>query len=307
MDVTKANDALLDSWKLALLGGTRRMSARTVKHYLDELHRFAGWLEAHARPSEEPGDLAAVTRRDVEAWVVDLRAAGIADNTVRNRWVALRNFYGWASREGEVEPNPVADLVVAKPNPPAPDVLTDGDIKALLKACDGREFVDRRDMAMFRLMLATGMRVSECCDLTLADLDLANRVVMIRHGKGDRARLVRFDPQTAAALDRYKRARARHRLAGLPNLWVGHRGPMTRKGVPNRLDLRAGAAGIGHVHPHQLRHTFAHRFLTNGGNEGDLQKLGGWENADVMRRYGSALATDRALAAYDNVSPMEGL
>ena len=58
-------------------------------------------------------------------------------------------------------------------------------------------------------------------------------------------------------------------------------------------------AGIGHVHPHMLRHTFAHRFLEQGGTEGDLQQLGGWESAEVMRRYGSARAVDRALAAYD--------
>jgi integrase len=70
------------------------------------------------------------------------------------------------------------------------------------------------------------------------------------------------------------------------------------------LRTRAEQAGVGHVHPHQLRHTWAHSYLQAGGNEGDLQRLGGWENADIMRRYGAARAVDRALAAYDNVNPM---
>ena len=56
-----------------------------------------------------------------------------------------------------------------------------------------------------------------------------------------------------------------------------------------------------------LRHAFAHRFLEAGGTEGSLQRLGGWESAEVMRRYGSARADDRALAEYDHADPMEGL
>jgi integrase len=77
--------------------------------------------------------------------------------------------------------------------------------------------------------------------------------------------------------------------------------------VPSILSKRATAAGIGHVHPHMLRHTWADAYLSGGGNEGDLQKLGGWENSDIMRRYGSARATDRALAAYDDVDHMRDL
>ena len=73
------------------------------------------------------------------------------------------------------------------------------------------------------------------------------------------------------------------------------------------LSKRCEIAGVDHIHPHQLRHTWADRWLAAGGNEGDLQRLGGWENSDVMRRYGAARAVDRALASYDTTNPMEGL
>ena len=153
-------------------------------------------------------------------------------------------------------------------------------------------------------MLATGLRVSYTVDLVLGDIDLVNRIALVRRGKGDKARAVRFDSATAAALDRYKRVRARHTYASLRWLWIGFRGRMTRKGVPAMLNKRSAEAGIRHVHPHQLRHTWADRWLRAGGNEGDLQRLGGWESAEIMRRYGEARAVDRALAAYDNVNPM---
>ena len=295
-----AMDDLLESWGLSLYD----KAPRTQKHYRDEVQRFAAWLTANGRPASAPGDLLAVRRQDVEAWLGAQRAAGIAQATMRNRWIALKNLYRWATAEGEVQENPIDRVNVAKPNPPAPDVLPEADLKRLLKACQGQDFYARRDLALVRIMLATGLRVSEACDLTLADLDLRNRIVTVRHGKGDKARVVRFDPATAAALDRYKRVRARHRYAALPFLWIGFRGRMTRKGVPAMLDKRAKEAGIGHVHPHQLRHSWADRWLAAGGQEGDLQKLGGWESADIMRRYGASRAVDRALSAYDNVNPM---
>jgi site-specific recombinase XerD len=301
--VSEANEALLESWRLSL----HAKSPRTVQLYDDAVRRFARWLTAADRPNGAAGDLTAVQRADVEAWFTAQRAEGLAPATIRSRWIALRNLYGWATDEDEIDPNPMARVKVEKPSPPPVEVLTAEQLRALLNACKGTDFNARRDLAIVRVLAATGLRVSELVDLTAADLDLPNRVLTVRHGKGDRSRLSRFDPETAAALDRYKRARGRHRLAARPELWIGHRGPLTRKGVPRILAKRADGAGIGHVHPHQLRHTWADRWLAAGGTEGDLQRLGGWESPTVMRRYGAVRATDRALAAYDQVDPMGSL
>lgn len=298
-----ANAALLESWRLSL----HDKRPRTVDLYVTEAARFVAWLVDHDRPAGAPGDLLGVTRQDVEAWIADQQAAGRARATIRNRWIALRNLYGWLVDEDELDASPLAKVTVPRPDPPPPAVLSDDDMRALLRACEGRRFEDRRDTALIRLLAATGLRVSEACSLTLDDVDLSLRLAVVRSGKGDKARMVRFDPATSAALDRYKRLRARHRFAHRPEFWIGHRGPLTRKGVPAILDKRAAMAGIAHVHAHQLRHSWAHRWLANGGTEGDLQRLGGWANAEVMRRYGAAQAVDRALAAYDTINPLGDL
>lgn len=299
--MAQANDAFLESWELSLHG----KRPRTVELYLSEVRRFADWLAEHDRAGG--GDLAAVVKRDVEAWIGAMRTKGLAQATIRSRWIALRNLYAWASEEGEVDENPVARVKVDKPNPPAPNVISDADLAALLKACEGTDFYARRDTAMIRTLIATGLRVSELVALDVADLDLRSRIAVVRDGKGGRSRVVKFDPGTAAALDRYKRVRARHRHADSPKLWIGFRGPMSRKGVPETLAKRAKQAGIDHVHPHQLRHSWADRWLAAGGTEGDLMRLGGWESAEIMRRYGESRAIDRALAAYDNVNPLGNL
>lgn len=162
------------------------------------------------------GDLLDVSRRDVESWIRELQAVGRAKATIRSRWIALRNFYGWLVEEDELDVSPLAKVRVPKPDPPPPDVLGDDELRALLRACEGRSFEDRRDAAIVRFMLATGLRVSETCSLDLADIELAMRLATVRSGKGDKARIVRFDPATAKHIDRYLRARHRHRYARLP-------------------------------------------------------------------------------------------
>jgi len=245
-----------------------------------------------------------VTRQDAEAWFAAQRSAGLAPTTMRSRWIALRSLYGWLHEEEEIDANPMARVRVDKVEPAPIEVLAEDDLRRLLKACEGKGFLERRDLAIVRLFAATGMRLSELADLRVGDVDLTRRVAFIEHGKGDKARFVRFDAGTAQALDRYLRARGRHAKAALPWLWVSRSGRFTNKGIPLMLVRRGEAAGIGPVHAHQFRHTWADRWLSAGGNEGDLQRLGGWQNSDVMRRYGSARAVDRALAAYDDINPL---
>lgn len=305
-----ANDALLTSWDLSLHG----KQPRTRKLYRDELERFTGWLTT----AGHSGDLLDVDRRTVEAYIAAMQERGLAKATIRSRWIALRSFYAWCVEEEELAASPVAKVVVDRPEPPITPLLDDDGIRKLLAACTtktpkGKEtppqvkFSDRRDLALVRTLMATGLRASELCALRLDDVDLRDRVVHVRSGKGGRARLVRFDPVTGQALDRYLRVRARHRLAHRPELWLGHRGPVTRKGLGPILRKRCDLAGLPAVNPHALRHLFASRFLEAGGQEGDLQRLGGWSDPSMMRRYGAARAVDRALAAYDAAPPLGNL
>jgi len=301
MDYDTSNAAILDSFALAI----HNRADSTQRLYRTQLRRFADWLKTADRPGGSAGDLLAVARSDIEAYLV--ACAGLAPNTRRSRWVALRTFYGWAADEAEVDPNPILKVKAPPKGDTTTEILSGDQLAALFKACAGTEFLDRRDLALFRFLAATGLRCAECTGLAVGDIDLTNRLAFVRHGKGDRARVARYDAATAAAMDRYKRARARQRLASSDAWWLSRVGPLTPSGVRIVLARRADMAGLGAVHPHMLRHTFADRYLSAGGNEGDLQRLGGWESAAVMRRYGAVRAVDRALAGYDNTDPMSGL
>lgn len=293
MDVSKG---LIDSWRRSLHSNR----PRTVALYLSVAENWLDWLREHDLELLDPG------RREFEAWFNEQRERGLSPATLRSRWIALRNLYGWLTDEEELDVNPMAKVKVPKVVSQPIQMPTDADIKALFATCsDRKNFYDVRDLAILRTMAATGLRLSEVADLTLDDVDLDRRLLHVRDGKGGRGRFGRFDAATAEALDRWiRRHRAGHKNANLPNLWLGFRGPFGRKGIGEMVPRRAKQAGIDHVHPHALRHFFADHWLRSGGNEQDLLMLGGWENRDVMRRYGSARAADRALTAYDSVRPL---
>lgn len=235
-----ANEELIASHRLALhdkAEGTRRL-------YGQHLRYFVAWLAENDRTT----DLLEVRRADIEAWFAS--AAHLSQATRRSRWISLRSFYGWCVEEEEIDVSPMARVKVARPNEAPPEVISPDALKRLLKACEGRDFYARRDMALLRLYLATGARLAELASLELADIDLQTRLVVITKAKGGKRRTARFDAGTASAVDRYKRARARHASAKLPWLWIGLKGRLTDSGIDNALRRRADQAGVEGFHVH---------------------------------------------------------
>ena len=127
-------------------------------------------------------------------------------------------------------------------------------LKALLAACEGKEFVDRRDKAIVLLLLDAVLRRGEVSRVKLADLDVKARNVRIagRHG---RVRLAPFGVQACRAVEQYLQVRARHPQAGDEALWLGERGQLTEKAIDTLIRRRGAQAGVENVHAQRLRHT----------------------------------------------------
>lgn len=267
-------------------------SPGTLRLYGQSIRFFSRWLTDKGREAT----LDELTRPAIRAWLASMSDRGLEANTVKTRFRGLHRFCEWLVDEDELDANPMAKLHPPVPKPKPVPVLTDEDLLALLKACNGKGFNERRDEAMFRVLLDCGIRVSELCALTFDSVDLDQGSAIVQ-GKGNKVRAIYYGARTARAVDRYVRTRRTHRWAHLDALWLTQRGAMSPDGVRERLNIRAAQAGLEHLHPHQFRHTFAHDFLLNGGQERDLKRLAGWSSDVMLDRYGSSAADARAKAA----------
>ncbi len=266
----------------------RNLSPTTLKTTEEYLRVF---LSSH--------DPLVATKKDCEGYLAEM-ADRCRPATVATAWRHVWAFFRWLHEEGDIEVNPMANI----PKPVVPPVeipmATKAQVLSLLKSCEGRDSLSRRDYAIIAMMLDTGLRLSEVVNLTLEDIseDFSLRVF----GKGRKWRTVALGVTSSRALQRWLRIRKSQDN----RVWTGRKGPLTASGLRRMLHRRSEALGF-HVHPHMLRHCFVDNWLRSGGSEVDLSRIAGWTTPRMADRYARHRADERALTAQRALAPLDSI
>ena len=262
-----------------------RLAPRTVDAYRRDLTAFAAWLGR--TPS-------AASTEELERYVSELRAEGLAATTIARRLAAIRSLFRHQVLIGAREGNPAAEVRLPRRARKLPRTLSPGEAERLVEAANGTTPRDLRDRALVELLYGAGLRVSEAVGLEKNGVDLDERLVR-SIGKGDKERIVPLGRNAADALRRYlSRGRpfldSRHR----PELFLNARGgPLTRAGAFLILRRLAEKAGLEptRIHPHLLRHSFATHLLEGGADLRSVQEMLG--HADLATTELYTHVTDR--------------
>lgn len=299
----------------------RDFSPNTINDYGRTFTRFGDFLASHGDPEAE-----AITSDHVDDYLNQLHEAGLGDKTIANQWTALSSL--WTFAESKLGLPHIIRGKVACPRVKMlqPQPYTELEIKAMVRATThnapwkgkpetaSRRHWALRDKAILIVLVDTGIRASELCSLQIKDYNPKIGQLYVRHGKGDKDRILPLGDRACDAVDDYLAARSRAPLSGrqrpgrqpgrtqlepdAPLFATNNNTPLQRWELLDMITSTAARAEppVPNANCHRFRHTFAINYLRKYPNVYTLQRVLGHSSLDTVRRYLEIAQVDVHLA-----------
>ncbi|MBA4388600.1 MAG: site-specific tyrosine recombinase XerD [Verrucomicrobia bacterium] len=276
-------NALVDQF-LDYVSIERGLSPNTRSAYESDLRSFSVFLEAHGTRSFND-----LKRKEILDFLTAEKDRGLNINSISRRLVAIKVFFNYMQKEGLLGKNVAASMDSPKLWKILPCVLSMKEVERLLNAPTGNDRRSMRDRAMFELMYASGLRVSEAANLKVEDIHFDEGYIRCT-GKGSKVRIVPFGAKAREILERYlSEARSKFLKEGVgsPFVFLTHRGRnISRKSIWVLIKHYARRVGIDKtVSPHTLRHSFASHLLANGAPLRVIQEMLGHADISTTQVY----------------------
>ncbi|UYZ23597.1 tyrosine recombinase XerC [Mesobacillus jeotgali] len=262
----------------------KNYSQYTIEHYQHDIREFFLFMSEQGLTSLDEVEYA-----DTRIYLTKLFDQQLSRKSVARRISCMRSFYKFLLREKIVGDNPFSLVSIPKLEKRLPDFFYEEELSQLFKACETETAIGKRNKALLELLYATGIRVGECCKITLKDMDLSLSTVLI-HGKRKKDRYVPFGSFAQDAIEDYIKNGRPELLKTKEDhghLFVNFRGgPLTDRGIREILNkLIEKSALTGKIHPHKLRHSFATHMMSNGADMRTVQELMGHEFLSSTQVY----------------------
>ncbi len=294
---------------LVYLGTVRKLSAHTLESYGKDLEKYESFLALQGVPAEQAGVGEA---RGFVAW---LSRQGLSPRSINRMISAVRGWYRFLEKRGEVKANPFAEIRSLRTEKRLPSFLFEEEMVRLVEMpsrepCGDRdEFWKLRDRAVLETLYSTGCRISELVSLDLRDIDLKNRTAIVM-GKGSKERNLFLGDAAVQALRSYLSLRSAHLRAdgdgsrSVPAVFINQRGGrITDRGVRFILGEYLSRAHLGkRVTPHTFRHSFATHLLDRGADIRAVQELLGHASLSTTQVY-THVGVERLRKVYRRAHP----
>jgi site-specific recombinase XerD len=290
-------------------------SPKTITWYSENLARFYGYLQSrHLPDSIEHVDIKLL--RDYVLYLLKkhrfedhphtpAKAEPLSTSTIHGHVRTLRAFFNWLTREGLIQNNPAKDLRPPKVVKRVISTLSDEEIVSIFRTFNLTINSEVRNQTIFMLLLDTGLRIGELVNLKIEDVNLSDGLLKVM-GKGKKERIVPIGSNAQRALQRYLfRNRPKPDHPGIENVFLSvHGQPLTENSMKLAFARIADRSGVLRLHAHLCRHTFATRYLLNGGDVFTLQQILGHSTLEMVRHYVN-LASNHVAMQHQKFSPLD--
>lgn len=243
----------------------------------------------------------------IQTFVAQRHKKNISSRSIQRQLSAIRAFFDYLIANNQCESNPARHVKAPRPSKPLPKTLDVDQLNGLLNQA-AKTPLEIRDLAILELFYSSGLRLSELADLDINDLDIKEKTVQVRHGKGNKSRIVPVGRYALKALQNWLAVRpqlaADSALGQTPAIFLSKLG--------NRLAVRSIQERIKHwckshgfnqmIHPHMLRHSFASHMLESSGDLRAVQELLGHSNINTTQIY-THLNFQHLAEVYDKAHP----
>lgn len=288
---------------LAYLHVEKNASDYTIQFYKSDLSIFSNFLKKEGITA-----LTDVNPATVRIFLTELYDRKLSRKSVSRTLSCLRSFYMYLEKDRIVESNPFTHITLPKQEVRIPNFFYEEELSQLFHISDLTTAIGQRNQALIETLYATGIRVSECEQLTLHQIDFHLQVLNVI-GKGRKERFIPFGQYASEALKRYidegrQDLLSKQTTNATEYLFLNSRGkPITARGIRYVLDQMMRQTSLTvNIHPHKIRHSFATHMLNEGADLRSVQELLGHDNLSSTQIY-THVTKDRLRNVYMNTHP----
>ncbi|MCX7099762.1 MAG: tyrosine recombinase XerC [Methylococcales bacterium] len=276
----------------------KRASEHTVKSYQRDIKHLSQYCQ-----TQSITHWANLKQTDIRAHIAGRHRLGIGSASLQRELSAIRSFYNFLLKKQLADINPAQAVRAPKQARKLPKTLDVDQVNGLLDA-GANSALEIRDLAMFELFYSSGLRLSELANLNLVDVDLPDKALLVRIGKGGKSRILPIGSKAVTAITHWLQQRPKTAAATEQALFVSNRGTrLGQRSIELRLAEWCKKKGISeHIHPHMLRHSFASHLLESSQDLRAVQELLGHSNIATTQIY-THLDFQHLAAVYDQAHP----